>query len=82
MIAGINGLEPAVCLVIFAQSECSWNAPAASMRIFQRRARLVHYIAHEIGTPRLLGALAEPGAGGLCFEFSFGEADNFLSGRV
>ena len=70
LVAGIGGFEPAGSLVIFAQSERSRDAPAASMRILQRRARLVHDIAHEIGTPRLLGALAELGASGLRLEFS------------
>ncbi len=69
LVVRIGGFEPAGRLVIFAQSERSRNAPAASMRIFQRRARLVHDIAHEIGTPRLLGALAELGAGRLRLEF-------------
>ena len=82
LIAGISGLEPAIRLVVFTQGKRPWDTPAASMRIFQRRARLVHDIAHEIGAPWFLGALAKFGAGGLCFEFSFGEADNFLPGRV
>lgn len=71
LIAGISRLEPAGCLVVFAQGKRPWDAPAASMRILQRRARLVHDIAHEIGTPRLLGALAELGASRLRLELSF-----------
>ena len=70
LVAGISRLEPAGCLVVFAQGKRPRDAPAASMRILQRRARLVHDIAHEIGTPRLLGALAELGASGLRLELS------------
>ena len=69
MIAGISRLEPAVRLVVFTQGKRPWDTPAASMRIIQRRARLVHDIAHEIGAPRLLGSLAELGAGRLRLEF-------------
>ena len=71
LIAGINGLEPSGYLVVFAQGKRPRDAPAASMRILQRRTRLVHDIAHEIGTPRLLGALAELGASRLRLELSF-----------
>lgn len=69
LIAGISRLEPAVRLVVFAQGKRPRNAPTAGVRVFQRRARLVHDIAHEIGAPRLLGSLAELGAGRLRLEF-------------
>ena len=70
LIAGISRLEPAGCLVVFAQDKRPWDAPAASMRILKRRARLMHDPAHKVSAPRLLGALAELGASGLRLEFS------------
>ena len=70
LIAGISGLEPAIRLVVFTQGKRPRDAPAASMRIFQRRARLLHNPAHKISTPRLLGALAELDASGLRLELS------------
>ena len=70
LVAGISRLEPAGCLVVFAQGKRPWDAPAASMRILQRRARLMHDPAHKVSAPRLLGALAELGASRLCLEFS------------
>ena len=70
LIAGINGLEPAVCLVILVQGKRPRNAPTASMRILQWRARLIHDPAHKVSAPRLLGALAELSASRLRLEFS------------
>ena len=70
LVAGISRPEPTVCLVVFAQGKRPRDAPAASMRIFQRRARLMHDPAHKVSAPRLLGALAELGASGLRLEFS------------
>ena len=69
LVAGISRLEPASCLVVFAQGKRTRDAPAASMRVFQRRARLMHDPAHKVSAPRLLGALAELGAGRLRLEF-------------
>ena len=34
LVAEISGFEPAGCLVVFAQGKRTWDAPAASMRIF------------------------------------------------
>ena len=70
LVAGISRLEPAGCLVVFAQGKRPRDTPAASMRIFQRRARLIHDPAHKVSAPRLLGALAELGASRLRLEFS------------
>lgn len=70
LIAGISRLEPAVRLVVFTQGKRPRDTPDASMRILQRRARLMHDPAHKVSTPRLLGALAELGASGLRLEFS------------
>ena len=70
LVAGISRLEPAGYFVILAQGKRPWDAPAASMRIFQRRARLIHDPAHKISAPRLFCALAELGASGLRLEFS------------
>ena len=70
LVAGISGLESAIRLVVFAQGKRPWDTPAASMRIFQRRARLIHDPAHKVSAPRLLGALAELGASRLRLEFS------------
>ena len=42
LVAGISGLESAIRLVVFAQGKRPRDTPAASMRIFQRRARLMH----------------------------------------
>lgn len=68
--AGIIRLEPTIRLVVFTQGKRPRDTPAASMRIFQRRARLIHDPAHKVSAPRLLGALAELGASGLCLKFS------------
>ena len=70
LIAGISRLEPAVRLVVFAQGKRPRNAPTAGVRVFQRRARLIHDPAHKVSAPRLLGALAELSASGLRLEFS------------
>lgn len=70
LIAGISRLEPAGCLVVFAQGKRPQDAPAADMRIFQRRDCLMHDLAHKVSAPRLFGALAELGASGLRLEFS------------
>ena len=70
LVAGISRLEPASCLVVFAQGKRTRDAPAVSMRILQRRSRLMHDPAYEVSAPRLLGALAELGASGLRLEFS------------
>ena len=70
LIAGISRLEPAIRLVVFAQGKRPRDTPAASMRILQRRARLMHDPAHKVSVPRLLSALAELGASGLRLEFS------------
>ena len=70
LVAGISRLEPAGCLVIFTQGKRPWDTPVASMRIFQRRARLIHDPAHKVSAPRLLGALAELGASRLRLKFS------------
>ena len=70
LVARISRLEPVVCLVVFTQGKCPRDAPAASMRIFQRRVRLIHDPAHKVSASRLLGALAELGASGLRLKFS------------
>lgn len=70
MVAGISRLEPTIRLVVFTQGKRPRDTPAASMRIFQRRARLIHDPAHKVSTPRLLGALAELGVSRLRLEFS------------
>ena len=70
LVAGISGLEPAIRLVVFTQGKRPWDTPAASMRIFQRRARLMHDPAHKVSAPCLFGALAELSASGLRLEFS------------
>ena len=70
LIAGISRLEPDIRLVVFTQGKRTRDAPAASMRILQRRARLMHDPAHKVSVPRLLSALAELGASGLRLEFS------------
>ena len=70
LVAGISRLEPTIRLVVFTQGKRPRDTPAASMRIFQRRARLIHDPAHKVSAPRLFGALAELSAGRLRFEFS------------
>mgnify|MGYP001641048795 CR=1 FL=1 len=70
LIAGISRLEPTIRLVVFTQGKRPRDAPAASMRILQRRARLMHDPAHKVSAPRLFGALAELSASGLRLEFS------------
>ena len=70
LIAGISRLEPAVRLVVFAQGKRPRNAPTAGVRVFQRRAHLIHDPAHKVSAPCLFGALAELSASGLRLEFS------------
>ena len=70
LVAGISRLEATGCFVMLAQGKRPRNTPAASMRIFQRRARLIHDPAHKVSAPRLLGALAELDASGLRLELS------------
>ena len=70
LVVGISRLEPTIRLVVFTQGKRPRDTPAASMRIFQRRARLIHDPAHKISAPRLFCALAELGASGLRLEFS------------
>jgi hypothetical protein len=79
LVAGISRLEATGCFVILAQGKRPRNAPTAGVRVFQRRARLIHDPAHKVSTPRLLGALAELSASGLRLEFSLCQADNFLA---
>ena len=70
LVAGISRLEQTIRLVVFTQGKRPRDTPAASVRIFQRRARFIHDPAHKVSTPRLLGALAELSASGLRLEFS------------